>query len=117
MSFVLTCSTHGLTHEAKIGIESSVAKKIRTGTISQRNQLESTGIQQFLYSRAVGKDEVASSNLAISSTRKVLKRNGFRAFSFSAMYPIFGLVPQSIPQPDFGEIFCSFEENKRKNFL
>ena len=80
MSFVLTCSTHGLTHEAKIGIESSVAEKIRTGTISQRNQLESTGIQQFLYSRAVGKDEVASSNLASSSKAESLVPQWLQGF-------------------------------------
>ena len=86
MSFVLTCSTHGLTHEAKIGIESSVAKKIRTGTISQRNQLESTGIQQFLYSRAVGKDEVASSNLASSSN--VVAKSALRPRFFYAKIAI-----------------------------
>ena len=53
--------THSMTHEAKSWGGSSGAGKCETRTFSQRKQLKNTGIQQFLYSRAVGKDEVVRS--------------------------------------------------------
>ena len=50
-----------------MGIENAGVKKLGMRTIRQEKQTINAGMQRFLYSRAVGKDEVASSNLASSS--------------------------------------------------
>ena len=59
-------------------------KKSKAGTFSQRKSLKNTKMHQFLCSRAVGKDEVASSNLASSSKK-----------------------PDSFENQDFLRLFCS----------
>ena len=52
-----------------MGIENAGVKKLGMRTIRQEKQAINAGMQRFLYSRAVGKDEVASSNLASSSKK------------------------------------------------
>ena len=44
-----------------MGIENAGVKKLGMRTIRQEKQTINAGTQRFLYSRAVGKDEVASS--------------------------------------------------------
>ena len=111
MSFVLTYLTHVLTHGAKNGIKSAGVKKLGIRTFRQEKQAISTGMQRFLYSRAVGKDEVTSSlqprrglvpcgNLASSSN--VVAKSALRPRFFYAKIAIRPLPCFSSPtQPHF----------------
>ena len=90
-----------------MGIENAGVKNCGMRTIRQEKQTINAGMQRFLYSRAVGKDEVASSrqprsglvpcgNLASSSI--VVAKSALRPRFFYAKIAIRGGSGQYLPE-------------------